>query len=598
MRAADIPVMKTRRGRRTETGQTAVHGASALAVGVAAGAIVLGALAVYLNSFAVPFVLDDPASIVDNPSIRTLWPLTVPLSPPSAGGLTVGGRPVLNLSLALNYAVSGTAVWSYHLLNLAIHAAAGLVLFGILRRTFAQPRLGQHLGARGTLLAATTALLWTLHPLQTSAVTYVVQRAESLGGLFYLLTLYAFIRGSGASKPGWLLASLAFCVLGVATKEVVATAPLLVLLYDRTFVAGTFREAWKLRSWYYPGLFASWALLAWLIASIGGRGGTVGFGAGVDWWPYVLTQCRAVVHYLRLAVWPNPLVFDYGTPLVENPIDVLPQAILLLLLAFASAYALRRRPALGFLGASFLLILAPTSSVVPVATQTMAEHRMYLPLAAVIALAVVVLDRRRPFASDKLAVGAVAAAAIALGALTVQRNAVYRTPVSLWGDTVEKVPGNSRAHNALGLALAAAGRPVDALDQIGVALELDPGSVEYNNNLAMVLADLGHLPEALEVVDMVAKASPGLAAAHDTRGYVLAKMERTTEAVTSYEEALRLEPNQAESHNGLGLALVALGRLPEAAGHYEEAIRIRPDYLEAHRNLYALRAQRQVCQPR
>ena len=251
----------------------------------------LAALAAWSNSFHGAFVLDDIPTIVSNPSIRRLGDVGAVLSPPKMG-LPVTGRPLVNLTLALNYAVSGTQVWSYHALNLVIHVLAGLTLFGIARRTLRLcsgqvPNQGQTAGDVGrghptpsqspgraasgdaalqsdaTSLALAMALLWTVHPLQTEAVTYVVQRAESLMGLLYLLTLYCFIRGTesdanradsrNARIPGhqggasWYALAFLACLLGMATKEVMVSAPLIVLLYDRTFLAGSFRAAWRQR---------------------------------------------------------------------------------------------------------------------------------------------------------------------------------------------------------------------------------------------------------------------------------------------------------------------------------------------------------------
>jgi len=228
---------------------------------LACAAIVLGALAAYRNSFSVPFVFDDVAAIVENPTLRLPWSIPALLSPPDQA--TVGGRPLVNLSLALNYAMGDTDVWGYHAVNLLIHLLAGLTLFGVVRRTLVRP-----LGEDATLAALTIAGLWTVHPLQTEAVTYTVQRTESLMGLCYLLTLYGFIRGvqylkfgdSAAAAAGpartdppggagrrnrWFLFSGTACLLGMASKEVMVSAPLMVLLYDRTFVAGTFKEAWR-----------------------------------------------------------------------------------------------------------------------------------------------------------------------------------------------------------------------------------------------------------------------------------------------------------------------------------------------------------------
>ncbi len=402
--------------------------------GLLAGAVIVGAAtAAYRNTFSVPFIFDDSLSIAGNPTIHHLWPPWLPLSPPHGQGLTVEGRPILNLSLAIDCAISGTRVWSYHATNLLIHMAAGLTLFGILRRTLERCSglsewhglparwLATWAGSPCHLLAFAAALIWTVHPVQTESVTYIVQRAESLMGLFYLLTIYCFIRFAGSSyvpqsgtsadkeagRWGWGLLSIVACLFGMATKEVMVSAPVVVFLYDRTFIAGTFAEAWRRRRRFYLGLAGTWLLLICLAAGAGNRGRTVGFGIGATPWEYALTQFQAIVHYLRLSVWPHPLIFDYGPQWVRRPSEVLWDAILVAVLLFGSAVILLRpayqgfrlrpalrdfggqvgRRALGFTGAWFFLILAPTS-IVPLVRQTIAEHRMYLPLAAVVSAAV------------------------------------------------------------------------------------------------------------------------------------------------------------------------------------------------------------------
>jgi hypothetical protein len=157
------------------------------------------ALLAYHNTFSVPFVFDDIPTIQENASIRSLAALGEVLMPNQAGGVTTSGRPVVNLSFALNYALSGYRVWTYHVVNLAIHFGAALCLFGLVRRTLRTPRLVARFGDAADVLALGIAGLWLLHPLQTESVTYIVQRAESLVSLFYLLTLYAFVRGAGRS---------------------------------------------------------------------------------------------------------------------------------------------------------------------------------------------------------------------------------------------------------------------------------------------------------------------------------------------------------------------------------------------------------------
>jgi hypothetical protein len=440
----------------------------------AGGIIVLAALAAYHNSFSGPFILDDQIAVTDNQTIRHFWSA---LSPPLAA--TTGGRPLLNLTFALNYALGGMKVEGYHAFNLIVHILAGLILFGVVRQALASrlaARRSQISDLRSemlepTWLALAIAAIWVVHPLQTETVTYVSQRAESLMGLFYLLTLYCFVRGterrrqdSGARyqvsedpKTGsqlsalnsglWGSASILACLLGVMCKEIIITAPVMVFLYDRTFVARSFREAWRQRWRYYLGLAGTWLPLVYLMAGLHQR--HVGFDQGVAWWSYALTSCRSVVLYLKLALWPHPLVLYYGTDLIQHPTGALPYALILAALLAGVVIALRYRPAIGFAGAWFFVILAPTSSVIPVALQPMGEHRMYLPLAAVIGLAVLGLYAWM----GRRSLIVFAAAAVGLGWLTVQRNKDYRSELAIWNDTVAKRPENARARSNLGTLL-------------------------------------------------------------------------------------------------------------------------------------------------
>ncbi|HEV8072594.1 MAG TPA: hypothetical protein VGP21_00565, partial [Opitutaceae bacterium] len=459
---------------------------------LACAVIVLAVLAVYYNSLSCPFIFDDSSAVVTNPSIHKFESALSP-SPYKL----VGGRPVLNFTFALNYALGGLDVRGYHALNLLVHALAGLTLFGLLRRTLLRPvrqapRLARGLelvetaqgyggqaltsrlaarrseisdlrfeiGADATPLALAVAVIWTVHPLQTEAVTYISERAESLMGLFYLLTLYGFVRGASATgeRPAasgewsedttpvfnsqlstlssglWFAGSVLACLLGVFSKEVVVTAPVMVLLYDRTFVAGSFCEAWRLRWRYYLGLAGTWLPLGWSMMSLDRRG--IGFDQGVAWWSYALTSCRSLVLYLKLAIWPHPLVFDYGTAVVQHATEVAPYMLILAGLVAATAIALWRWPAAGFAGAWFFVILAPASSVIPVAGQPMAEHRMYLSLAAVVTLGVLGLYAWLGRRSLMVLV----AAAMGLGWLTIQRNKDYRSNLAILSDTVEKCP--------------------------------------------------------------------------------------------------------------------------------------------------------------
>jgi protein O-mannosyl-transferase len=561
------------------------------AVALALLGIALAALAAYCDSFAGPLILDDPYWITNNPSIRHLWPVWPVLFPPNIE--QIGGRPVVNLTLAVNYALGGMNVWGYHVANLAIHVLAAWLLFGVVRRTLMVPSLQSRFGSVATPLALVVALLWTLHPLQTAAVTYVIQRTEALVGLFYLLTLYCVIRGATSTRTrlSWYVAAIVSCLLGMATKEVMVTAPLIVLLYDRTFLAGSFREAWRRRHVLYLALAATWSIVAALLLATGFHGGTTGFAVETcTWWSYLLTQPGVIVHYLRLAFWPVGLCLDYRWPAARSLGDVLPPLIMVIGLLVATVWALAKRPAWGFLGAWFFVILAPTSSFVPI--QDMAfEHRMYLSLAALVGGAVIggrmAIDRLvgADKASQIICGGAVLLVGITFGTLTFYRNLDYRSDLAIWEDTTAKSPGNERAHNNLGSALTHCRRFDEAIAQYQKALKIKPDHAQTLNNYGLTLADCGRLDEAIEQYQKAFDVQPDYAEALNNLGNALAASGRGEEAVAQYQKAVDIKPNYAEAHNNLGFALAGRGRIEEAIASYRKTLTIEPDLAAAHNNL-------------
>jgi tetratricopeptide (TPR) repeat protein len=599
--APQIPAKAARKDRR-------------LVLGAACIIAITGFIA-YRNSFSVPFLFDDRAQVLDNPTIRHLSNIGAVLRPPPEAG--VGGRPLLNLSFALDYAVGGLGVWGYHAVNLAIHILAGLTLFGILRRTL-RPNPD-----RGTGLAFAIALIWTVHPLQTEAVTYVAERAESLMGLFYLLTVYCFVRsvenegrvgvlpgrerterpscvppgGTSAGEQagpcflGWL--SVLACLFGILAKETVATAPVIVLLYDRTFVSGTFRESFRRHGRIYLGYAACWLLLAGLVPDLEKRG--VGFDVGGSWWTYALNETRVIIRYLGLAVWPHPLVFDHGMGIPRPGLALAPYVLATGVLVAATGWALFRpveaRPGvrmLGFAGAWFLVILAPTSSFVAVAGQPMAEHRMYLPLAAVITVIACVADylgRKARRAAPGAAIGIVVAVALACVFLTVSRNRVYQSEVSLWQDTVAGAPDNARAENALGMALFNEGQGSAAMEHYRRAIAMAPEFPGAYQNLGAALAAAGRNDEAVAACAAALRLRPSSAEAHRNLGVALWKGRRLAEAEAAFREAVRLRGDDAEALAGLGAALSAEGSPGDAIEPLGRALRLDPELADVRLNL-------------
>jgi protein O-mannosyl-transferase len=518
---------------------------------LAGGILAAAAAAAYANSLRCPFVFDDPLSITGNPTINRLWPPWAALHPPHGSGLTVEGRPLLNLSFAINHALGGTSVRGYHAANIAIHILATLTLYGILRRT-------PFSGFRFQPSAFLVALLWALHPLQTESVTYVSHRAESLAGLLYLLTLYFFIRYIQAGRRHWAWLSAGACLLGTGVKETIVTAPVIVLLFDRTFLAGSVREALRRRAPYYAALAATWIPLACLVAAEGNRGRTAGIGVGIAPWAYWATQPGALLRYLRLAAWPTGLVFDYGAEWLPRLSDALPAALALAALAAAGAWAFIRspRPA-GFAVLAFLVLLAPTS-LVPGVRQTIAEHRMYLPLAPLCALAVGgIFALARNLVPRVVPAALLCVCALACLALTIGRNRTYATAVSLYRDNVAGRPQNILAWYNLGGALEEAGDHAGAVPVLREVVRREPASPDAWIRL----------------------------------GCALLALERAADAADCFKSALEIRPNDARAHLGMGRSLLRLGRRRDARWHIGAALRLDPGIPGARQLLESTDAQ-------
>lgn len=546
---------------------------------LACAALALMALLAYANTFHVPFYFDDRQGITQNESIDTLWPLWQPLVPPIYLNSGAVARPVVNFSLAVNYQIAqatsatqdGLEPVSYHVVNLMLHILAAWLLLAVLWRTLQQPPLAARFGAAAFPLAFVITLIWTVHPLVSETVTNAIQRNESMVSIFYLLVIYGLVRSVGSPrKLAWQMTAVAACFVGAATKELMFSAPLMALLYDRTFIAGTFLDALKRRWKFYGAMATSWILVGYLVHYGKQRGGTVGFGLGMSGWAYALKQCQAIIDYFKLSFWPHPLVLDYGSDvpgqselwqkvtdahhfldlgtnlppaLLSGLSEVWLQAVLLLIILGLSFWALRCKPAVGFAAAWVFVILAPSSSFLPLTTQTEAEHRMYLPLAAIVALVILGayawMGRRLYYVAGALAV--------MLTAVTHARNQDYRTELAMWLVNVGQRPNNERAHYDLGCALLDEGRYVNASSEFILTQKVDPSYVEAHTNLGACYADLGDLPNAM----------------------------------TEYEAAIALKWNDVQSNYNLGCAYMTYNDYDNAIKYLSVAAENDPDYTSA-----------------
>ncbi len=545
----------------------------------------VGAL-VYSNSLDAPFIHDDLPTILD-PAIHQLWPPARPLW--ASHESVAGGRPLASLALALNWAIGGMDVRGYHAVNVALHVSCALLLYGVIRRTLRGRALAARYGRHADHLALAAALLWMLHPVQTQVASYVAHRTESIMGIFYLGTLYCAIRSLDGRAGWWTAAAIASCALGMASKEVMATAPLMVVLYDLAYREGTWRALVRRRIGLYAGLAATWLLLAAFMAA-GRRASVTGFGVDVTVQQYAMNQCLVIAHYLKLVFVPHPLIIDYGWPRAVTVYEIGPAAALLAALLAAAAIAFLWRPALGYPAVWFFVILAPTSSVVPILTEVGADRRMYLSLAGPVVLFVVGGYRLL----GALAVGwvgaaLVAVAAVALSWLTVRQNHAYRDPLVIWQTCVEAVPENPGALNNLGNQLRSRGRIDEAVGSYRRALNVNPDYALAHVNLGNVLRDQGRPSEALghhtRAVELLPPGAPATYQAHYNLGVTYLALGRTEDAVSEFRLVLEDRPDLADVRTRLGLALGRLGRLDEAIEQFRAVLEAQPLDAETHFHL-------------
>ncbi len=582
---------------------------------------ILGLVAVFClfyawaGSLAGVFLLDDLVHIVGNPEIRRI---------DSFSYLALHrARPLVDLSLAVNYAIGGSSVTGYHVFNLTVHLLAALALYGLARRVIEirggtahasnnavmrSPDGGRSAGRRlrerseghsnaGTTLVCLPALavaaVWSVHPLTTQAVTYVIQRGESMMALFYLLTLYCVVRiAAGFWRIGWCFAAIVVCAAGMLCKTVMITAPVVALLMDRAWLAPSWRDVFVRRWWLHLGLAATWLIplaqgvLTGLTDPAAYGAGTVGFNvASVTPWQYLISQGGVILHYLRLCVWPDPLIFDYAWPAAESLAETWPACLVVLAFLVASITLYARRPSIGFIPVAFFVILAPTSSFVPIADLAV-EHRMYLPLTCVVALVVLCIyrllrgmpaaNKLTPPTTDRVFVVLMAVLLAALSVRTHLRNRDYQSELAIWSSVVDARPRNARARSYLGDALMDSGRADEGIAQYREALQIDPDLGVVENNLATALAQTGRLDEAITVYQRALERDPKLTHVHLNLALALHKQNRLAEAVEHYRAGLATESRHPGSWHNLGAALRGLGQYAEAEAAHRTALALQP----------------------
>ncbi len=362
---------------------------------------------------------------------------------------------------------------------------------------------------------------------------------------------------------------------------------MMVLLYDTVFCAGSLSKALRERAALYGGLAASWVALAVLLAS-NGRSHSAGFASGVSAWTYLLNQGPIVLRYLRLALWPTALVFDYGLPKAATLSSALPAALPILVLAAATCALWFLNRQIAFLCTWVFVTLAPTSTIIPIATEVGAERRMYLPMVAIAVLAVVAVARVASAAKAgrhvQVFVGSLVAASVTLGALTFARNADYHDPNALWRQVIARYP-QGRAHYNLGVNLRDAGQRSEAIREFELSVNDMPDS-EYA--LGFEALNDGRYEEAIARLRRYLQLKPldiNAVRASNLLGRSLLLAGRPDEAARAFRETLRMQRDNVDGTSGLGQALLDGGHLDEALTALREYAQHVPQSAPAHFNL-------------
>lgn len=537
---------------------------------------------VYLNSLGGVFFFDDANAIESNPFLRGLWPPTRFLSAPDES--PANGRPLASFTFALSYAAGGLDPFTFRVGNLAVHAAAAVALFLALRAAFELSGMPLFVRESSFGLAFTVAAIWAVHPLQTECVNYVSQRTESLMGLFFFLCVHAAIRAHRSPRFGVL--AFLWCLAGMLSKEIMLAAPPLIFLFDRTFVQGSFAGAFKERWRLYLALGSTALVVLWLMTTRP-RSETVGLGLGLSAWDWALSQAEMLRIYLGLLFWPATLAADYGMPRPMTFDEVRFDALLVWSLALLTVFAAWKRPKLAFPLAWFFVVLAPTSSVIPIVTEVGAERRVYAATAPLIALVVVavwrVIQTVSSARSKRWAASLAVLVLLGLSARTFVRNRDFRSDVLVWSSAVAATPDNARAQVNLAYALHGEERLDEAVLHYDEALRLRRSALDgrhranANFNVGLIHLERRQFKRAAQRFRRALETSPKFAEASDGLGTALAELKRFDEAADAFRAALAADPKFAGAALRLGMCLEELGDADGARQAFQSVVRIAPN---------------------
>lgn len=562
---------------------------------------------IYSNTLSSSFHFDDLRNIIQNDKLRTL-----------SNFLNLSGtRYIGELSFALNYYFGKLDVLGYHRVNLIIHIINGILVWWIVNLTFRTPIMGKTAVNQqlNSLIAITSALIFVAHPIQTQAVTYIVQRFASLATLFYLLCIVLFVKWRLSVgfryRAVFYSFSLLSAVLAMKTKEISFTLPLVILSYEFVFfkdVRGILRRAFTLIPYLLTLLIIPLTMIG-IAKPVGEIVGDVGRAAqeteSISRASYLLTQFRVIVTYIRLLFLPVDQNLDYDYPVYHSlftPVVFL--SFLFLLFIVGTGVYLFMRSRRGGSGYAlivsfgifwFFITLSVESSIIPI-SDVIFEHRLYLPgVGAVVAFSTSILygveylkkQAGMDIGSSSLYVSCIVifVMVLPLSFATYQRNRVWKDEITLWRDVVIKSPLKARAHNILGNVYYNIEHLEDAIEEFRTALRLRPDHAETHYNIGLAYDKTGRTEEAIKELKTAIKLKPDYPEAHNNLGVIYAKKGRREDAMEEFKTVIKINPRFAEAHNNLGFIYNEMNQKEKALVEVKIALEIKPNDPEAQDTL-------------
>jgi len=541
----------------------------------------------YSNTFQNSFQFDGKRELVENPAIRDISrAFTIPPQP----------RFISNLSFAINYKINKLDVAGYHIFNLAIHLGAAALVWWLVLLTLSSPAVRSKPIARHSgFMAFFASLIFVAHPVQTQAVTYIMQRPTSLAVFFYLASLCFYIKWrlvkiNGSStifRPLYIFGFFITVISAFYTKELVITLPLMILLYETCFLRIKDYFKWRyLAAVLILGILIYVAVIAPRLTMLDNLADRLKIPMDVSGGKYILTQFRVLMTYIRLLFIPINQNVDYDYPVVssifELPVLLSIFSLLSILLISFKLYRKYRLISFGIL--SFFIALLPEFTVMPlyfylnrIPREIIFEERLYLAMTGYSIFLVSTIYWLFGRESFKRAALILCAVAVLYAALTYNRNFVWKDEYTLWSDAVSKSPNKARPYGNRGRGLADKSRYEEAILDFTKAIELDPGYTDAYYNRAFVNNLIGNTDEAILDYTRAAKTNPGYFKAYFNRGNVYKKQGELDNAIRDYTITIKLDKTHFGAYGNRGNVYVIKGEFDKAISDYNNALKLNPD---------------------